>query len=138
MTTPEPKALTAARAAYARASKRVDDARKARDLALRAAEARLSRPLDKARNAARVACAKVTRLELAAAGITPMHTIVLYKGKAYALCIKRDGWARMLLVRKDNRLFEDAFYREEIPPSLDRLQITTRILTIGDDEGTKK
>jgi hypothetical protein len=95
----------------------------------------LIKPVREAERRTRIARADMSRAKLAVAGITPMHTIVTYKGKAYCAKIGANGYSRMLLVRKDNRLFADAEYRADPTPyRMDLLIITNRYLMLGDEK----
>jgi hypothetical protein len=60
-----------------------------------------------ARRAVREARAAVTIAQLAARGITPMQTIVEWKGKRYAVRVNLEGWHRLVPVTKRGWVRDD-------------------------------
>ena len=72
-----------------------------------------------------------TRAELAHYGITPMRTIFIYRGKAYAVYIGSAGYGRMFPVTKKNKRHGGADDCST-PYRWGDVRITDRCLIVGD------
>ena len=89
------KRLLAAKAASKKASDAVISARKKLDIELRDYAEKKGKPLVDARKAAREAIAKITAIELEAAGLTPGKTIVSDGTGLWMVRIMHTGYAEL-------------------------------------------
>ena len=117
------KRLLAAKAASKKASDAVISARKKLDIELRDYESKKSKPLIAARKAAREAIAKITDIELEAAGLTPGKTIVSDGTGLWMVRIRHTGYAELEPMTKAGKPHMGK-YPKPTPYNLSNLRIT--------------
>lgn len=123
------KKIAAAKAAFSAALNKESSVYKKCDENRDAAMRRIMAPYRAACDATRKARTALTVLELQAYGITPMKTIVIKDRKGFVVQIKKDGYAHLTRVKKDNTRFKDGWVYPEYIGHMDRLTVTDRILT---------
>ena len=117
------KRLLAAKAASKKASDAVISARKKLDIELRDYAEKKGKPLVDARKAARDAIAKITAIELEAAGLTPGKTIVSDGTGLWMVRIKPTGYAELEPMTKAGKPHMGK-YPKPTPYKLSHLRIT--------------
>ena len=117
------KRLLAAKAASKKASDAVISARKKLDIELRDYAEKKGKPLVDARKAAREAIAKITAIELEAAGLTPGKSIVFDGTGLWMVRIKPTGYAELEPVTKAGKPHMGK-YSKPTPYNLSHLRIT--------------